>query len=78
MGISPDIIVLRCNDHLDESIKQKISLFCNVKEDCVIENIDMEVLYEVPLVLENMNFSSLVCRELKLKQMSLILLNGKQ
>ncbi|MDD4544172.1 MAG: CTP synthase, partial [Clostridia bacterium] len=52
MGISPDIIVLRCNDHLDESIKQKISLFCNVKEDCVIENIDMEVLYEVPLVLE--------------------------
>ncbi len=67
MGISPDIIVLRCNDHLDESLKKKISLFCNVKEDCVIENVDMEVLYEVPLELEKKNFSSLVCRELKIK-----------
>ena len=67
MGISPDIIVLRCNDHLDEALKKKISLFCNVKEDCVIENVDMDVLYEVPLELEKMNFSALVCRELKIK-----------
>ena len=66
MGISPDMIVLRCNDHLDDSLKKKISLFCNVKEDCVIENLDMDVLYEVPLELEKLDFSSLVCRELGL------------
>ncbi|HQG00501.1 MAG TPA: CTP synthase [Clostridia bacterium] len=66
MGISPDMIVLRCSDHLDDSLKKKISLFCNVKEDCVIENLDMDVLYEVPLELEKLDFSSLVCRELGL------------
>lgn len=37
MGISPDIIVLRCDEPLEESIFRKISLFCNVKPDCVIE-----------------------------------------
>ena len=40
MGISPDIIVLRCDEPLEESIFRKISLFCNVKPDCVIENMN--------------------------------------
>ncbi|MFA7673437.1 MAG: CTP synthase [Clostridia bacterium] len=67
MGISPDIIVLRCEDHLEESLKRKISLFCDVKEDCVIENADMDNLYEVPLMLEKQNFSKIACRELGIK-----------
>lgn len=67
MGISPDIIVLRCEDHLDDNLKRKISLFCDVKEDCVIENIDMDNLYEVPLMLEKQNFSKIACRELGIK-----------
>ncbi len=66
MGIRPDIIVLRCDKPLEESIFQKISLFCNVKPDCVIENITIPVLYEAPLMLEKQNFSSIVCRELGL------------
>ncbi len=64
MGIAPDIIVLRCNEPLEESIFRKIALFCNVKEDCVIENRTLESLYEAPLMLERSHFSGIVCREL--------------
>lgn len=64
MGINPDIIVLRCDEPLEESIFKKIALFCNVKPDCVIENITLPNLYEAPLMLEKSNFSSVVCREL--------------
>ena len=64
MGINPDIIVLRCDEPLEESIFKKISLFCNVKPDCVIENITLPCLYEAPLMLEKANFSCVVCREL--------------
>ena len=66
MGINPNIIVLRCDEPLEESIFQKISMFCNVKPDCVIENITIPVLYEAPLMLEESNLSAIVCRELGL------------
>lgn len=64
MGINPDVIVLRCDEPLEEEIFRKIALFCNVKPDCVIENMTIPVLYEAPLMLEKQNFSSVVCREL--------------
>ena len=64
MGIKPDIIILRCDEPLEDSIFKKISMFCNVKPDCVIENITLPVLYEAPIMLEKSNFSSIVCREL--------------
>ena len=64
MGINPNIVVLRCDEPLESSIFKKISLFCNVKPDCVIENITLPNLYEAPLMLEKSNFSSVVCREL--------------
>ena len=64
MGVNPNIIVLRCDEPLEEEIFRKISLFCNVKTDCVIENITLPNLYEAPLMLEKANFSSVVCREL--------------
>ncbi|MBR5421215.1 MAG: CTP synthase [Lachnospiraceae bacterium] len=67
MGIAPDIIVLRCNEPLEESIFKKISMLCNVKEDCVIENRTLDSLYEAPLMLEASNFSAVVCRELGLE-----------
>lgn len=66
MGIFPDIIVLRCDEPLDSAIFGKISMFCNVKEDCVIENITLPNLYEAPLMLEKSGFSQVVCRELGL------------
>ena len=64
MGINPNIIVLRCDQPLEESIFKKISLFCNVRPDCVIENLTLPCLYEAPLMLESAHFSDVVCREL--------------
>lgn len=64
LGIKPNIIVLRADEKLEESIFKKIALFCNVKPDCVIENITIPVLYEAPLMLEAHHFSDIVCREL--------------
>lgn len=66
MGINPDIIMLRCDKPLEDSIFKKISLFCNVKPDCVIENITLPCLYEAPLMLEKSHFSEVVCRELNI------------
>ncbi len=67
MGVNPNIIVLRCDEPLEPSIFKKISLFCNVKQDCVIENITLPCLYEAPLMLEESDFSGVVCRELGLE-----------
>ena len=64
MGISPDIIVMRSDEPVDEDIRQKISLFCNVNPDCVIENVTLPILYEAPIMLEESKFSWIVCREL--------------
>ena len=64
MGIHPDIIVLRSDRPIEKSIFEKISMFCNVKLDCVIENLTLPNLYEAPLMLEKANFSAVVCREL--------------
>jgi CTP synthase len=68
MGISPDIIILRSDRKIeDESIFRKIADFCNVKPDCVIENVTVPVLYEAPLMLEKAHLSDIVCRELNLQ-----------
>ena len=64
LGVTPNIIVLRCDEPLEPSIFNKIAMFCNVKPDCVIENITLPHLYEAPLMLEEHNFSGVVCREL--------------
>ena len=65
MGINPNIIVLRTDEKItDDAIFSKIAHFCNVKPDCVIENYTVPVLYEAPLMLEEANISSIICREL--------------
>ena len=65
MGIIPNIIVLRVDEKItDESIFSKIAHFCNVKPDCVIENMTLPNLYEAPLMLEESQLSGIVCREL--------------
>ena len=64
MGIHPDVIVLRCDEPLEESILHKIAMFCNVRPDCVIENRTLPILYEAPLALEQQGLSGIVCRAL--------------
>ncbi|MCL2053976.1 MAG: CTP synthase [Oscillospiraceae bacterium] len=66
MGISPGIIITRSDEPIGESIKDKIALFCNVKPDCVIENITLPTLYEAPLMLHANGLDGVVCRELNI------------
>ena len=66
MGISPDIVITRCDTPLDEATRQKLALFCDVKSDSVIESLTVGNIYEAPLMFEKMNLSDVVCRELGL------------
>lgn len=65
-GITPDIIVARCSLPVEPSVLKKIALFCNVKEDCVIQNLTLPVLYEAPLMLEEAGLAEIAMRELSL------------
>lgn len=60
IGIQPDIIVCRAEKKFPAGIKDKISLFCNVEKDRVIQNYDSDCLYEVPLLLEEEGLASTV------------------
>jgi len=64
MGIFPDVIVVRAQGHINDSIRRKIALFCNVKPDHVIENRDIKLLYDAPLMLEEQKLSSIVLKHL--------------
>ncbi len=67
LGISPNIIIARADEPLTDNIKEKISLFCNVKKDCVIENLTLSHLYEAPLMFHENGLDTVACRELKLE-----------
>lgn len=66
IGIEPDIIVCRTEKELTNDLKRKIALFCNVSPGCVVQNLDAESLYEVPLLLRKERFDALVCERLGL------------
>ena len=68
VGIHPDIIVTRSDEEVPDEIRKKISLFCNVSEDCVIDNKTLSSLYEVPLMLHKQKMDDVVCRELGLEE----------
>lgn len=66
LGIHPDIIVCRTEHPLTDDIKRKIALFCNVSEDCVIENNNCDILYAVPMMLKDQKMDEVVMRKLGL------------
>lgn len=66
IGIQPDIIVCRTEKELSDDIKSKIGLFCNIEGNSVIQNLDAEDLYEVPLMLHDEGLDNLVCEKLHL------------
>ena len=66
MGIQPDIIVCRSEHPLDNGIKDKISLFCNLPADHVLQNLDVDYLYEAPLAMEKEHLAQVVCECLHL------------
>ncbi len=66
MGIWPDILVCRSDYPVDDQMKAKIALFCNVKKEHVLQNLDAKSLYEVPLMMEEENLAKAVCECLNL------------
>lgn len=64
IGINPDIIVCRTEHPLTDEIKHKISLFCNVDPECVIENNNCDILYAVPIMLHQQHMDDVVIRKL--------------
>ena len=66
MGIQPDILVCRSEHPLDDGIKDKIALFCNVPSNHVLQNLDVEYLYEAPLAMEKEHLAEVVCESLHL------------
>ena len=66
MGIQPDIIVCRSEHPLDQGLKDKIALFCNVPSDHVMQNLDVEYLYEAPLAMEKEGLATVACSCLNL------------
>ena len=66
IGIQPDVIVCRTEHEISAEMKQKLSLFCNVENDCIIQNMDADSLYEIPVMLEKEGLAKVACRKLGL------------
>ncbi len=64
IGIQPDIIVCRTEHEISCDMKNKLSLFCNVENDCIIQNLDADSLYEIPVMLEKEGLAKVACRKL--------------
>ncbi len=66
IGLSPDIIFCRSEHHIDQSVKEKIALFCNVLPSHVIEGIDVPSIYEVPLIMDNQDAGQIISTRLSI------------
>ena len=68
LGIKPDILVCRSELPIEDKMKEKIALYCNVRPECVIQNKTVDDLYAVPLMLEKEGLTAAVCKHLHLKK----------
>ena len=66
LGIQPDVVVCRTEYEIDDNLKDKISLFCNVPASHVVQNLTVDMLYEAPLAMEKEHLAEIVCQSLKL------------
>ena len=66
LGVQPDILVCRTEYHLSDDVKRKISLFCNIKFESVIESIDADTIYDVPLLMQEQKLDQVVLKQLDL------------
>ena len=64
LGLQPDILVCRSEHHLNSDIRRKIALFCNVERDAVVESLDAESIYDVPLLMQSENLDKVTLRKL--------------
>ncbi len=66
IGISPDILACRTDVPLEDDVREKLALFCDVSADAVFEMLTVETIYEVPIVMEDMGLGGLICQRLEL------------
>ena len=64
MGIQPDILVLRTERHLDDSMRMKVASFCNVDLECVVQSEDMPSIYEVPVNMQKQGLDAAILRKI--------------
>ena len=64
MGIQPDILVLRTERHLDDSMRMKVASFCNVDLECVVQSEDMPSIYEVPVNMQKQGIDAAILRKI--------------
>ena len=64
MGIQPDILVLRTERHLDDSMRMKVASFCNVDLECVVQSEDMPSIYEVPVSMQKQGLDAAIMRKI--------------
>lgn len=67
LGVQPDILVCRSSIPVDSDLRAKIALFCNVESNAVIESIDADTIYDVPLLMRKENLDRVVLQKLRLK-----------
>ena len=68
IGLRPDVLVCRSDYPLTQDVRNKLALFCNVRPDHVLQNLDADILYRVPLMLEEERLAQVVCSSLGLEQ----------
>ena len=64
MGIQPDILVLRTERHLDDSLRMKVASFCNVDLECVVQSEDLPSIYEVPVNMQRQGLDAAILRKI--------------
>ena len=67
IGIQPDIVICRCQSKLSKEVKNKISLFCDIRNEAIVEAINVKSIYEVPIVFEKQKLGDLIVKLLNLK-----------
>ncbi len=67
IGIQPDILICRTEKKLEQPVKEKIALFCNVEPEAVIEGRDAESIYEIPLMFKEQGIDKVICQKLKIE-----------
>ena len=65
-GFNPDIMVIRCESHLDNKTKEKISMFCQVPNSHIFINPNVKTIYEVPLLFNEQNMTQIICNKLNI------------
>ncbi len=67
MGIQPDFLVVRSETEIDQRRRERLALFCNLNDEDIVSNPDLESIYEVPIFLEKQKFSEKIIKKLRLK-----------